>query len=116
MDRSVSAELVFKEPVTLRMVEQACAILGVAMDDVFDSPVEALANKGVPLSNLREFMQIVLEDVPDLDAMSIEEAEALATYAAADFFLNVYMRRLAERTRVSSRFGRGAAFRMAQAQ
>lgn len=104
-------ELVFKEPVTLKMLEEACSVLDLAIDDVLDRPQEALADKGVPLSQLKTFLEIVLEDVPDLDGMPVEEAEAIGTYAAADFFLSVLLRRLNEPMLALSRSGGGAAFR-----
>lgn len=85
----VEFELEFKSPVTLRIFEDACRIVGVPVDDVLDNPGDALKGKSIPVSKVRAFLDAVAVEPPgSLGDLPVEQVEALGALAAGDFFLN----------------------------
>lgn len=104
-------KLVFKDPITFDVLEAACACVGaykdlsdggrtfvpISPDDVlFQLPHKALEGKIIPLDRQQAFLDAVLERPIDLSRMSIEERDALVTYAAAGekgFFFTLFLTR-----------------------
>lgn len=111
---STTYTVTFKEPVTLRMLEAACVHLGLGMDDVLDSPTEALDGYHVPLAKAQGFCEIVCEgEIPDVYDMPVEEAEAFAAWVAADFFSHVFLQRVRKRLADSDPSLKEQVFQMA---
>ena len=110
-------EIQFREPVTLSMVMEAGALLGVGLDDLLES-VQAVEGKRVPLASLEAFLRVVLVDPPDLSQMPVEEAEAVGAAVAADFFFSVWQARRRRRAgcSVHSTSGRSGRLMLSRGQ
>lgn len=113
---TVAFELEFKAPVTLRVFEDACRIIGVPLDDALDDPADALKGKTLPFSRVREFLSAVCAEPPaDLDSLPVEQVEALGALAAGDFFLNTSLALITAHTNAISRSLNAPAYRRKQA-
>lgn len=82
----VRVQLRFREPLTIALVEEACAALGVVMDDALDDPETVVGTAAITTAAAQRFLAVVCEDPPDLRQMPADRAEAVKTYAVADFF------------------------------
>lgn len=80
---------VFK-PLTLGVLEQACAVVGVSMDDVLEGDPEALDAAEFLPSRAGRFFEAVLAEPVDVSDLDPEAAQHVFELAAADFFLNAW--------------------------
>lgn len=88
---SIAVDLVFRT-CTLDVLDRACGICGLDPDAVL-SDLGALDALDLPLSRAQAFLDVVLREPVDLRSMPLDQAEAVAGIAAADFFLDAYRRR-----------------------
>lgn len=92
-------KLRFREPVTYRLLFDACTALGLEVDRVIDDPQSALEGASPSIPEYSRFLAVVLEPAsrwwpwgrpPDLEALPVDEALAVGVGAATDFFLHTW--------------------------
>ena len=111
---SVGVNLVFKT-CTLGVLDRACAVCGLDTDAVL-SDLSELDGLDLPLSKAQVFLDVVLAEPLDIRTMPIEQAEAVAGIAAADFFLDAYRRRWHRHLKAFDRSMSATAFRTPKAR
>lgn len=98
LEEQVLVTVTWREPVTLRMLRAACALVKIDLDDFLRNPQTTMQEAHLPMSRAQPFCDLVLVEPPRLNVMPDDQAVALALWVCQDFFLAVLVRRLATQT------------------